>query len=644
MSKSVWEEAAAIADRWEDGLTPLLAAGGLAAAAGIGHLVSPVGATLVAAGLYAMGEHQIRTEVPRPEERLYARLVGGGAAVWATTTAWVGVNEITLGALGVGGLLAAIPWYANQRRHRRVQVSKRIAAWPKIAERVGLKGAELYNVTADEHGWTAVLHLVQGSQTIQDVLNAIPKIESGFDLPDGGKVIVEPGKSRSRPILRVIERDPLEQEIPWTGPSIERCYDPIVIGRYVDMTDMAFSFFDEHALAGGSKGSGKSNLLRVVVANLTAVPDAVVFGVDLKGGRALKRWYETGCIDWLATTPEEALLMLRFLQGGIDYRSTVGDGERWEITPSTPAIFVVVDEAARLYGDTSRISHQAVPLGKDINQRGRSEGVHQFVLTQRPSLASLTDADMRAQFGINIGLRMRDKADGQFIFPNDYTKALDLSVFRRPGMAYLQTGDSRPVPGRMIRMTDDHELAQAKANAAKGRPRLDEGTAAQGWDIYAGRHERAAKAGLKPPANVREVITVTTPLDHPVTEPREETTTMTTVTEPKTSLPGGREPFPPLPEDTPWPVDPDAPKRERPQPLPTLDACRALLDALTNAPEGGVRFADLMEATTRGTTWTNRRLVYLMETGAVVRPSRGYYRAAGPLPAPETLVKLPGEQ
>ena len=63
-----------------------------------------------------------------------------------------------------------------------------------------------------------------------------------------------------------------------------------------------------HALFGGATGSGKSGGLNVLMGNLTACADVVIWAIDLKRGMELGPW--ASCIDRLATTPAEARALL----------------------------------------------------------------------------------------------------------------------------------------------------------------------------------------------------------------------------------------------------------------------------------------------------------------------------------------------
>jgi S-DNA-T family DNA segregation ATPase FtsK/SpoIIIE len=83
---------------------------------------------------------------------------------------------------------------------------------------------------------------------------------------------------------------------------------PINFGPFEEATSCRALFRRRHGLAGGATGGGKRGWLNVLMGNLVACTDVVVWGIDLKKGMELGPW--ASCIDRLATTPEEARALL----------------------------------------------------------------------------------------------------------------------------------------------------------------------------------------------------------------------------------------------------------------------------------------------------------------------------------------------
>ena len=108
--------------------------------------------------------------------------------------------------------------------------------------------------------------------------------------------------------LRVLDSDPHAQAIPWPGPSARSITRPMDLGSFEDAEPCRVLFLRRHALFAGTTGSGKSGGLNVLMATLAASDDVVIWAIDLKKGIELKPW--APCIDWLATTREEASALL----------------------------------------------------------------------------------------------------------------------------------------------------------------------------------------------------------------------------------------------------------------------------------------------------------------------------------------------
>ena len=104
-----------------------------------------------------------------------------------------------------------------------------------------------------------------------------------------------------------------------------------------------------HGLFGGATGSGKSGGLNVLMGNLTACADVVIWAIDLKRGMELGPW--ASCIARLATTPAEARALLADAVAILEARAAhlAATGRRvWEPSPDMPALVIIIDEYAEL--------------------------------------------------------------------------------------------------------------------------------------------------------------------------------------------------------------------------------------------------------------------------------------------------------
>jgi hypothetical protein len=181
---------------------------------------------------WALGAFGARVGVPGRLERLYLAVTVLACRIWDALSAALGPRTSPLPqALGLGVLVLAVPWWANRRRRAKVRVERTIATWPYIADAVGLVGSQITSATVDLWGWRARLRLARG-QTITDVMAKVPAIESGFCTHRNAvRVYPSPDDLANRCELRVLDRDPHADAIPWPGPSVTSITERSTWGR-----------------------------------------------------------------------------------------------------------------------------------------------------------------------------------------------------------------------------------------------------------------------------------------------------------------------------------------------------------------------------------------------------------------------------
>ena len=215
-----------------------------------------------------------------------------------------------------------------------------------------------------------------------------------------------------------------------------------------------------HGLLAGTTGSGKSELLRSLVAGMAAAvsPTQLTFVlIDYKGGAAFDSCAALPHVVGMVTDLDDQLAdrALRSLHAELRRREAllrehnVADLSELRIAApgvTLPRLVVVIDEFAALVAEQPTFLHALV----GIAQRGRSLGVHLLLATQRPS-GVITD-DIRANTNLRLALRLHDTAD-----------AIDVVGIATP--AHLPRG----VPGRAVMRlgADEHLTFQtARCTAA----------------------------------------------------------------------------------------------------------------------------------------------------------------------------------
>ncbi|WP_238006167.1 FtsK/SpoIIIE domain-containing protein [Dactylosporangium sp. AC04546] len=425
-------------------------------------------AAVVAALTLARG---IPWNIDRAEERIYAGTATAAAGVWLAAATAVGPTSDPLPMLLAAATVAfAVPWWTHRRRRARVRVDRVIQAWPDIAEHIGLAGSRVMSAVVDVWGWRARLHLTNG-QTVADVLTRVPAIESGLGTRPGAVRVEADPTHAGRFVMRVLADDPHAGAIPWPGPTVQSINDPIDLGVFEDAAKVRLPFLRKHILIGGTTDAGKSGVLNVILGNLAACPDVVLWGIDLKGGMELRPW--ASCLARLATTPAEATAILRdgvrVLDARADAMSHSGD-RVWQPSPQTPALVIVVDEYAELVEQAPA----AVEAAESIARRGRATATTLLAANQRPTQKSMGGGALRSQMSIRICLRVRERRDVDLILDKGMlTAGWHAHTLDAPGKFYLLAdGHTQARRARGYLVTDDDVQATA-ARYADARPALD---------------------------------------------------------------------------------------------------------------------------------------------------------------------------
>jgi FtsK/SpoIIIE family len=483
-------------------------------ALGVGCLA--VGAVLVVTAL-VRGEPGLRTA--------HSAACGAVAAAWlafagnAAPWAWPAAVILALATA------AAVWFYPRiiEREHRAQEEARRAALiaraqreqrkWPDLLARIGHPGVRFAGREDTQAGYVVHLQLPgSGQVTYSGLAPATEKLEVAARLRHGS-LRFERGDQAHKVILHVAERDVLGETVPFPAPGTGDAdalsiVNPIPVGLFEDGQVCAVTLREMATLIVGLRGSGKSNLLNVLLAQLSRCADVLIFAIDLKGGRMAAPWIEPWLegrsprpvVDWLATDREEAELMLRALLRAVQARSRSGSGGE-KIMPSArqPAILLVCDEIAVILGmgmGGPRFSAEGVTnmtlagLATQLVMTGRSEAIDLIMATQRGSVTMTGSADLKSQCTLRIGLGVSSEGDARLIIPDNVKIAADLARLRYPGTGIVQQGkQGRVLPVKFFRIEHDaiSEIAERGSMIRPGPdPLLEEALGedyARRWDF-----------------------------------------------------------------------------------------------------------------------------------------------------------------
>ena len=463
--------------RYRSELAPVAVAAGLVAVAWWLHHARPHwwGLAAVAAGVaaWAVALFGARWRFPTLMERVYAAVTIYVAGVWFSAAIAVGPFVRPLPqALAIGALILSVPWWAHRRRRAKVALERKLQAWPDIAKAIGLAGIEVMSATVDVWGWRARFRLARG-QTIKEVTAKIPAIESGLGtFRNAVRVYPTPDDLANRCEIRVLNMDPHADSIPWPGPSVSSITQPIDLGLFEDASLCRVLFARLHGIFGGTTGSGKSGGLNVLIGNLVACRDVVIWAIDLKRGMELGPWQS--CIDRLATTPEQAIALLRDAVAVLEARATLLAAARkrgWPVSAAMPALIILIDE----YAELAEKAPDAMSDTDSIARLGRAVAVTLIAATQRPTQKAMGAGAVRSQMDLRICFRVREPRDVDLILGQGMLKAgWDAHNLNAPGKFLVSApGHDRPKRARAYLVTDE-AVANTATHYAGIRSVLDE--------------------------------------------------------------------------------------------------------------------------------------------------------------------------
>lgn len=428
---------------------------------------------------------------PRMPEVWYARASAAAAGTWLPLAAAFGVTSgltgmILGGTLLAGGTAWGIPWWRHKRprgmRRRQRMIAAWNAWWQGHCSAWNLGGSRV--IDARETGVTIRLRvqLWAGRQSYQHVKQAVHLIESALEgITEIGRVRVEPVKGNPSQVDLFFKREnPLREVVEW---------DPALAPRSVH--DMAVDGLDEtgqwkstvmrvNAFIIGRTRSGKSNHLKLRVAQLSGCPDDRQVLIDLKGGRSARPLLEASAVDYVITDVDEARMYLLMLTAEIRARAVhcyTGE-EQLHATAEVPAIHTLIDETRGLTsvnaGDTECAKHLAT-----VASQGSGLEVYVEAYTQYGSLEeSVATEQTRSNLALRAVYAVEEPRHGAFAIP-EYDK-FDASRLEEKGTHLLKDGPrAHPEQIRAPKMDDDLLKRITAANARRLAPRPP-------WILYCG--------------------------------------------------------------------------------------------------------------------------------------------------------------
>lgn len=333
-------------------------------------------------------------------------------------------------------------------------------------------------------------------QSIQTVLAAMRRLKPGCTIEaDEGE------EHQGSWVLHVTTRNDLHTKIA-TFPLDEirqrSLRDPLDIGRNGKGELTYVELYQSCLIISGQRDAGKTVLLQTLTGQLVQCTDVLVWHADLNGGGMSAPWarpYATNlvkrcAVDWIATTPEQALAMAEVgLAIARDRKSRYqgvlldNDTDVLPIDETRPAIVIIVDEGGEVFGDSaSKVAREASEALRELQRIGRSMCVQVEFSVQRAT-STYVSSDMKKGAALSVAMRCKDDADISHLMDWSGLRARDLVS---QGSAYIRFNQQDPSMFRTY-LTKPRAIEEISRRVETWRPVLDDPGKAIGGQVYAQR-------------------------------------------------------------------------------------------------------------------------------------------------------------
>ncbi|MGW6100589.1 hypothetical protein ACWFRK_41150 [Streptomyces sp. NPDC055157] len=320
-------------------------------------------------------------------------LVGAGWTTWAMTTGpltWAAIGSLATIGVGMGAAARSTLLYEEARELEAIAQAERQVARELSAERRAIAAEwvdrvqRVCNITLrilaveiwpTGTGFTIDAELPPGGTTYDRIAQHSAALSADARLPHGCTAVASQGIHQGRVLIDVTTINVLSEER--TYPSD---YTPLSIytgipwGYRTNAEEICVYLREQCALVVGPTGSGKTNMVHVILAGFARTTDVLTWVIDLNAGSAGLPWVRPAFdangtpvegvrpgVDWLASTYEEAVLMLDAalaigLRRKVAYQDLMAERntDQLPISAKIPQIMLVVDEGAEILTSTDR--------------------------------------------------------------------------------------------------------------------------------------------------------------------------------------------------------------------------------------------------------------------------------------------------
>jgi hypothetical protein len=525
---------------------PFNAAGATLAAAWAGHAAHMPPAWAVATATAGLVGHTIAGV----RHRIIGMSLAMRAATWAGAGAWCSWamattpwSTNTLGTLAAGTIGLAVAWTGEQRAERKAALarqdqqtaelteaaqalrSKLAADWTNRFARVcSAEGVTVTGIEQWDTGAGYTLEIVPpGGTTWRQLKPYEDRLAGDARLPEGCGVEITPGADRGAALVAVATVNRLIDDVEYPADfSPTSINDFSTIGVHKDGAQAGAVMRQLTALTVGQKGSGKTNLMNVKLANQVRMVDNLIWVIDLNGGGLalpwLHAWNKAGRpgrppVDWVADTPEKALAMAEALlriakarKPGYKALEIAANDDKLPVSAKIPAITLDCDEIAELYSMKARQDPVLKKTGDTLIQvveLARAVACNVENAALRATQDVISQPQILQQSALKVGMAVATESELNYLF--GWADRLSPEDAPYPGCGFIKVGSQPARPFKAYRITP--QIIEKAVLATTGiRPELDALSRKVAGEAYERRWEDTDHLFFSDPGNFEDLL------------------------------------------------------------------------------------------------------------------------------------------
>ncbi|WP_328673454.1 hypothetical protein OG905_18915 [Streptomyces sp. NBC_00322] len=453
-------------------------------------------------------------------------LVGAGWTTWAMASGpltWAALGSLATIGIGIGAAARSMSLFEEAREEEAIAAAERHIAAELSAERRAIAAEWVdrvqrvcgitLRVLAVEMwptgtGFSIDAELPAGGATYDRIAKESGRLSADARLPHGCTAAAGPGIDQGRVLIDVTTVNVLVAET--TYPSE---YGPLSIhtglpwGYRTNAEEVLAYLREQCALVVGPTGSGKTNMVHVILAGFARAEDVLTWVIDLNAGSAGLPWVLPALnhqpvegqaplrpgVDWLAASYDEALLMLDAAVRVAKHRKMAyqdlmsrANTDLLPVSAKIPQIMLVIDEGAEILTSNDKQMRELAKKILEVIRIARAMGVRTVLTALGATGSVLGNLMIRREAKVRVALTggETEGMDLGKMFPGSRGLKTDQAPYK--GAGFLGTPESPVALFKNWRILPN-QIRDIVAATSDRHPALDQPSADAAGTAYARR-------------------------------------------------------------------------------------------------------------------------------------------------------------